>query len=205
MDRAKPDVRPPVAAIPSAKINLSCRNSSRGNGSSDWRAARRCDQCAMLPANHRCAVGVLPLLREKFGLLKLILHSELRRRAASRRALPCPSSIVCIAPHGSDMQRRWNNTVQWLVEVSCQNQDRQKLGKLGLWSGLGLGLDFLRIFPILTSMVIINVPDFDTEPLVIKYFNSDLWFRYTRECSCCGWSCKLNLLNLCTQCTMYRK
>ena len=60
--------------------------------SGDWLAARRCDQCATLPANHRFALGVLPLLREEFGLLKLILHSELRRRAASRRALPCPSS-----------------------------------------------------------------------------------------------------------------
>ena len=37
--------------------------------SGDWLAARRCDQCATLPANHRCAVGVLPLLREEFGLL----------------------------------------------------------------------------------------------------------------------------------------
>ena len=44
-------------------------------------------------ANHRCAVGLLPLLREEFQLLKLILHSELRGRAASRRALPCPSSF----------------------------------------------------------------------------------------------------------------
>jgi len=44
--------------------------------------------------NHRCAVGLLPLLREEFWLLKLILHSELRRRAASRRALPCPSSYL---------------------------------------------------------------------------------------------------------------
>jgi len=40
-------------------------------------------------ANHPCAVGLLPLPREEFRLLKLILHSELRRRAASRRALPC--------------------------------------------------------------------------------------------------------------------
>ena len=42
------------------KINLSCRNSSRGNGSRpkrscDWLAARRCDQCDTLAANHRCA------------------------------------------------------------------------------------------------------------------------------------------------------
>ena len=41
------------------------------------------------------AVRLLPLLpREEFRQLKLILHSELRRRAASRRALPCPSSNV---------------------------------------------------------------------------------------------------------------
>ena len=35
----------------------------------DWLAARRSDQCAALPANHRCTVGLLPLLREEFGLL----------------------------------------------------------------------------------------------------------------------------------------
>ena len=52
--------------------------------------------CAAPPANHRCAVGLLPLLREEFRLLKLILHSELRRRAASRRALPCPSSFISL-------------------------------------------------------------------------------------------------------------
>ena len=45
------------------------------------------------PITARCtAVGLLPLLREEFGLFKLILHSKVRRRAASRRALPCPSS-----------------------------------------------------------------------------------------------------------------
>jgi len=32
------------------------------------------------------------LPREEFRQLKLIFYSELRRRAASRRALPCPSS-----------------------------------------------------------------------------------------------------------------
>jgi len=43
----------------------------------DWLAARRSDQCALpyvminmmmmtLPANHRCAVGLLPLLREDY-------------------------------------------------------------------------------------------------------------------------------------------
>ena len=38
-------------------------------------------------------LGLLPLPREEFRQLKLILHSELRRRAASRWALPCPSSL----------------------------------------------------------------------------------------------------------------
>jgi len=97
MGRANPDVRPPVAAIPSAKsiyvVEIPLVAMAVGlQRSGDWLAARRCDQCETLPANHRCAVGVLPLLREEFGLLKLILHSKLRCRAASRRALPCPSS-----------------------------------------------------------------------------------------------------------------
>jgi len=34
----------------------------------------------------------LPLLREEFRIHKLTFHSDLRRRAASRRALPYPSS-----------------------------------------------------------------------------------------------------------------
>jgi len=47
------------------KIDLSSRNSSRGNGSiglqrsGDWLAARCSDQCAAPTANHRCAVGLL--------------------------------------------------------------------------------------------------------------------------------------------------
>ena len=77
-------MRPPDAAIPSA-VGL--------QRSGDWPAARRIDRCAAPPANYRCAVGLLPLLQEEFRLLKLILHSELRRRAASRRALHCPSSL----------------------------------------------------------------------------------------------------------------
>ena len=97
MGRAKPDLRPPVAAIPSAKsisvdeiplVEMAVSLQRSG----DWLAARHCDQCDMLPANYRCAVGVLPLLREEFGLLKLILHSKLRRRAVSRHALHCPPS-----------------------------------------------------------------------------------------------------------------
>jgi len=39
----------------------------------------------------------LPLLREEFGIATLTFHSDLQRRAASRRALPCPSSFLCIA------------------------------------------------------------------------------------------------------------
>ena len=39
----------------------------------------------------------LSLLREEFRPLKLVLHSELRRRAASRRALPCPSSYALLS------------------------------------------------------------------------------------------------------------
>jgi len=61
------------------------------------------------PITARCtAVSLLPLLREEFLLLKLILHSELRRRAASRRALPCPSSYniyglsSCVKDNKSD-------------------------------------------------------------------------------------------------------
>ena len=61
--------------------------------SGDWPAACHIGRSAALPANHHCAVGLLPLPGKEFRQLKLILHSELRRRAASRRALPCPSSL----------------------------------------------------------------------------------------------------------------
>ena len=63
--------------------------------SGDWPAACHIGRSAALPANHHCVVGLLPLPRQEFRQLKLILHSELRRRAASRRALPCPSSPIC--------------------------------------------------------------------------------------------------------------
>jgi len=79
------------------KIDLSSRNSSRGNGSiglqrsGDWLAARCSDQCAAPMANHRCAAGLLTVIAAiEFRLLKLIL----RRRVASCRALPCTSSFV---------------------------------------------------------------------------------------------------------------
>jgi len=44
------------------------------------------------------------LLREEFRLFKLILHSELRRRAASRRASRRPAHLVLlvIAPLTAD-------------------------------------------------------------------------------------------------------
>ena len=61
--------------------------------SGDLPAARHIGRCAAPPANHRWAAGLLPLPREEFRQFKLILHSELRRRAASRRALPFPSSF----------------------------------------------------------------------------------------------------------------
>ena len=41
----------------------------------------------------------LPLLREEFRLSKFTLHSDLRRRAASRLALPCTSSFLCTLHH----------------------------------------------------------------------------------------------------------
>ena len=66
--------------------------------SGDWPASCHIGRSAALPANHHCAVGLLPLPREEFRQLKLILHSELWRRAASRRALPCPSSFKSVSP-----------------------------------------------------------------------------------------------------------
>ena len=40
----------------------------------------------------------LPLLRVEFRIPKLTFHSDLRRRAASRLALPCPSSLLFVIP-----------------------------------------------------------------------------------------------------------
>ena len=55
---------------------------------------------------------ILTLPRDVFRLLKLILHSELRRRAASRRALPCSSSYYFLTlgtydPEGDEKLRKW--------------------------------------------------------------------------------------------------
>jgi len=41
-------------------------------------------------------IHLLPLLREEFRLPKLTFHSDLRRRAASRRALPRTSSLCLL-------------------------------------------------------------------------------------------------------------
>jgi len=49
----------------------------------------------------------LPLLREEFGIATLTFHSDLRRRAVSRRALPCPSSYGCLASLTS-REEVWN-------------------------------------------------------------------------------------------------
>ena len=91
-----PDLRPPGAAIPSAKsmyvVKIPLAAMAVGlQRSGNWLASLHRDQCAAPSANHRCAIGLLPLPREEFRLLKLILHSELRRRAASRRAHVTPS------------------------------------------------------------------------------------------------------------------
>ena len=43
---------------------------------------QRSGECAAPPADHRCAVG--------------LLYSELQRRAASRRAMPCTSSFLFV-------------------------------------------------------------------------------------------------------------
>jgi len=82
------------------KINLSSRNSLAAMAVSRPTAQRllaagaahRSLRRAASQSPFRSAVGLLPLPREEFRLPKLILHSELRCRAASRRALPCPSS-----------------------------------------------------------------------------------------------------------------
>ena len=96
--RAKPDVRPPGAAILSAKSIevVQILPAAMAVGllrSVDWPGACHIGRSAALPVNHRCAVGLLPLPRDEFRQLKLILQAELRRRAASRRDLPCPSSF----------------------------------------------------------------------------------------------------------------
>ena len=90
------------------RVAARCRNSEC---SRPIARRRRSDQCAAPPANQRCAVGLLPLVREEFRLLTFILHSELRRRAASRRALPCPSSSIDFAGH------RYNSTAA--TRVAC--------------------------------------------------------------------------------------
>jgi len=53
----------------------------------------------------------LPLLRDEFRISKLTFHTDLRRRAASRLALPCTSSSLL---------RRWryiNHLLAYLLEM----------------------------------------------------------------------------------------
>jgi len=72
--------KPYVVEIPLAAMAVGVQ---RGG---DWPASRHIGRCAASQSPVR--IGLLPLPREEFRLLKLIL----RRRAASRRALPCTSS-----------------------------------------------------------------------------------------------------------------
>jgi len=73
------------------------RQKLEGHGRARREAARRRkSECKikLSPRSSKFAVGLLPLPREEFRLLKLILHSELRRRAASHRAL-LALTVVC--------------------------------------------------------------------------------------------------------------
>ena len=54
----------------------------------------------------------LPLLRVEFRLPKFILHSDLRRRAASCRALPRPSSCLYFTPWSQDV-----DTIEGYIRV----------------------------------------------------------------------------------------
>ena len=51
----------------------------------------------------------LPFLWEEFRQSKLIVHSELRRRAASRRALPCPSSLFIYLYMRYKKRKEWKH------------------------------------------------------------------------------------------------
>ena len=56
--------------------------------SGDWPAAWHIGRSAALPANHRCAVGVLPLPREEFRQLEIAATGGLTS------VMPCPSSFT---------------------------------------------------------------------------------------------------------------
>jgi len=49
--------------------------------SGDWLAALRSDHCAAPPANHCCAVGLLPLQREEFRLSRALIYFSLGHAA----------------------------------------------------------------------------------------------------------------------------
>ena len=61
----------------------------------DWPAACHIGRSAALPANHRYAVGLLPLPREEFRQLKFILHSEYCGDGRPHVGL-CPAPLVSI-------------------------------------------------------------------------------------------------------------
>ena len=83
----------------------------------------------------------LPLLREEFRLSKLskfTLHSDLRRQAASRLALPCPSSWQCRGIQCAVVvvvKQMWTNAVRWTVVALTPVQT------LSVASAAAVGLD----------------------------------------------------------------
>ena len=66
--------------------------------------------------SHRTFSCDLPLQREEFFLPELILHSDLRRRAASRLAVPCPSSY-----YRESIDRAYSYTSH-MAEVSASHK-----------------------------------------------------------------------------------
>ena len=114
------------------------------------------------PITVRCtAVGLLPLLREEFRLLKLIFHTELRRRAASRRALPCSSSFFSFfsprilrapstdrpetLPHGRNLAVFYNPTPKMRGALPQKNLGAKNMQKFGqFWTTSDFDREYLR-------------------------------------------------------------
>jgi len=61
-------------------------------------------------------------VREEFGIATLTFHSDLRRRAASRRALPCPSS--CLKWRESTVTTLTHCFVRVCITDSCRRDPR---------------------------------------------------------------------------------
>ena len=72
----------------------------------------------------------LPLLREEFRIPKLTFHSDLRRRAASRRALPCPSSFDLLWPAGDFICFNCLTVTFWIRNRSHLATDLAALQKI---------------------------------------------------------------------------